>query len=153
MPVTNDTSFVDRLAPNVAVQFLDRVAAGLLSLGVEPEPRVGIVSNTRFEWILADLAVMCAAGATTTVYPSTNAEDTAYILGDAECRVVFAEDDEQIAKLREHKNELPHLAKVVTFDGATDGDWIIGLADLEKLGEELLADRPQVVQERIDATT
>ena len=60
---------------------------------------------------------MCAAGATTTVYPTTNADDTAYILGDAECRFVFAEDDEQIAKLVSHRNELPHLAKIITFDG------------------------------------
>ena len=51
---------------------------------------------------------MCAGGATTTVYPSTNAEDTAYILSDSECRVVFAEDDEQIAKLdASDKAELP----------------------------------------------
>ena len=96
---------------------VSRLAAGLLALGLEPEQRVGIASGTRYEWILADLAVMCAGGATTTVYPSTNAEDTAYILSDSECRVVFAEDDEQIAKLKDHKAELPHLAKVVTFDG------------------------------------
>ena len=92
-----------------------RLAAGLLALGLEPEQRVGIASNTRYEWILADLAVMCAGGATTTVYPSTNAEDTAYILSDSECRVVFAEDDEQIAKLTGDKAELPHLGKVVTL--------------------------------------
>ena len=42
---------------------------------------------------------------------------SAYILSDSECRVVFAEDDTQIAKLVENKAELPHLAKVVTFDG------------------------------------
>ena len=59
--------------------------------------------GTRYEWILADLAVMCAGGATTTVYPRTNAEDTTYILCDAECRIVFAEDDEQVAKLTEHR--------------------------------------------------
>src|SRR5919107_1782144 len=146
MPVTNDTSFVDRLAPNVAVQFLDRVAAGLLSLGVEPEPRVGIVSNTRFEWILADLAVMCAAGATTTVYPSTNAEDTVYILGDSESRVVFAEDDEQVAKLTAHRSELPHVMKVITFEGASDGDWVISLEDLAALGAKTLAEQPDVVR-------
>jgi long-chain acyl-CoA synthetase len=179
MPVTNDTSFVDSLAPNVAVQFLDRVAAspdaeayrfprgdgwesvtwreagerverlaaGLLSLGVEPEQRVGIVSNTRFEWILADLAVMCAAGATTTVYPSTNAEDTAYILRDSECRVVFAEDYDQIAKVSLHKNELPHLTKIVTFDGAADSDWVLSLDDLAELGTAYLAERPGIVDQ------
>ncbi len=126
---------------------VEKLAAGLLSLGLQPEQRVGIASSTRYEWILADLAVMCAAGATTTVYPSTNSEDTAYILGDSESRVVFAEDDEQIAKLKEHKNELPHLTKVVTFDGTTDGDWIIGLDDLAKLGEAYLAEHPGVIEE------
>src|SRR5512139_3590693 len=45
-----------------------RLAAGLVALGVEPEQRVGIASTTRFEWILADLAIMCAGAATTTVY-------------------------------------------------------------------------------------
>jgi long-chain acyl-CoA synthetase len=178
MPVNHDTTFVDNLPQNVAVQFLDRVAAspgseafryprgedwesvtweqagmlvrrlaaGLLSLGIEPEQRVGIVSGTRYEWILADLAVMCAAGATTTVYPTTNAEDTAYILGDSECRVVFAEDDEQLAKLREHKSELPHLTKVVTFDGASDGDWIISMDALGALGDAYLAEHPDVIE-------
>ena len=96
------------------------LAAGLLSLGLTSEQRVGIASSTRYEWILADLAVMCAGGATTTVYPTTNAEDTAYIVSDSECRVVFAEDDEQVAKLREHKAELPTVGKVVVFDGPTD---------------------------------
>ena len=130
-----------------------KLAAGLVALGIEPEQRVGIASGTRFEWILADLAVMCAGAATTTVYPSTMADDVGYILADSECRVVFAEDDSQIAKLVERKAELPHLAKVVTFDGATDGDWVIGMADLEKLGEELLASNPGVVEDRIAATT
>ena len=179
MAVNTDTSFLDHLAPNVAVQFLDRVAkspgseayryprgdswesktwqqtgdqveriaAGLLSLGLESEQRVGIAANTRYEWIVADLAIMCAAGATTTVYPSTNGEDTAYILSDSECRFVFAEDDEQLAKLKEHKGELPHLAKVITFDGATDGDWVIGLEDLAKLGDAYLADHAGVIAE------
>ncbi len=187
MPSTNprniDTSFVDNLTPNVAIQFLDRVekspdaeayrfprgeswesvtwqqtgaevsrlAAGLLALGIEMEQRVGIASNTRYEWILADLAIMCAGAATTTVYPSTNTEDTAYILSDSECRVVFAEDDEQIGKLQERKAELPHLVKVVTFDGAADGDWIIGMDELAKLGEEYLAEHPDVIREKAEA--
>ena len=126
-----------------------RLAAGLLSLGVEPEQRVGIASNTRYEWILADLAIMCAGAATTTVYPSTMAEDVAYILADSECVVVFAEDDEQVAKLRQHKSELPHLAKVVVFDGTADGDWVIGLDDLESAGAELLKNDPGAVDEAI----
>ena len=112
---------------------VDALAAGLLALGVAAEDRIGIASTTRFEWILADLAIMCAGAATTTVYPSTNAEDTAYILADSESRIVFAEDDKQVGKLTERRGDLPKLAKVVVFDGAGDGDWVITLAGLAEL--------------------
>ncbi|NYG55521.1 AMP-dependent synthetase/ligase [Nocardioides perillae] len=183
MPINHDTSFVERMPRNVALQFLTRVetspdreayrfpqgdgwesvtwretgarvsklAAGLMALGIEQEQRVGIASGTRFEWVLADLANMCAGAATTTVYPSTNAEDVAYILGDSECRVVFAEDDEQIAKLVAHKSELPHLEKVVTFTGAADGDWVISMDDLAALGEKHLAEHPDAIREHAEA--
>jgi long-chain acyl-CoA synthetase len=181
MPINHDTTFLERMPRNCAVQFLDRVeqsadreafrfprgdawesvtwrqagdrvrrlAAGLLALGLESEQRVGIASATRYEWILADLAVMCAGGATTTVYPSTGGDDTAYILGDAECRFVFAEDETQLAKLREHRAELPALAKVVSFDDAladgSDGDWVISLDQLAELGAARLAEQPDAV--------
>ena len=87
------------------------LAAGLLALGIEPENRIGIASSTRLEWILADLAMMCAGAATTTVYPSTNGDDTAYILADSEARVVFAEDDTQVEKITEHRGDLPNLQR------------------------------------------
>ncbi|MDN5895854.1 MAG: AMP-dependent synthetase/ligase, partial [Nocardioides sp.] len=128
-----------------------RLAAGLMSLGIEAEERVGIASTTRYDWILADLAVMCAGAATTTVYPSTNADDTAYILGDSESRIVFAEDGSQVAKLVEHRSALPHLTKVVTFDGEADGDWVIGMDDLAALGDAYLADHQTAVREHAEA--
>jgi long-chain acyl-CoA synthetase len=134
-----------------AGQQVSRLAAGLIALGLEQGERAGIAAGTRYEWIVSDLAIMCAGGATTTVYPSSMADDVAFILSDSECRVVFAEDDAQIAKLVEKKAELPHLMKVVTYDGATDGDWVIGYADLEALGDELLAKDPEAVAKRVDA--
>lgn len=128
-----------------------RLAAGLVSLGLEPEARAAVASGTRVEWILADLAINSAGGATTTVYPSTVSDDVAYILSDSGSIIVFAEDDEQIAKLVEKKSELPDITKVVTFDGTTDGDWVISLEDLEKIGEAHLGDHPTVVEDRVSA--
>jgi long-chain acyl-CoA synthetase len=130
---------------------VDHLAAGLLSLGLRPEQRVGIASSTRYEWVLADLAVMCAGGATTTVYPSTNAEDTAYILSDSDCKVVFAENDEQIAKLTERRGELTSLGKVITFDAAADGDWVITLDALADLGEKYLVEHPDAITKTVAA--
>src|SRR6478672_13025047 len=51
------------------------IAAGLLSLGLHREERVGILCNTRVEWLIADLGILAAGGATTTVYPSSTPED------------------------------------------------------------------------------
>ncbi len=128
---------------------VSRQAAGLVALGVEPEERVAIASGTRYEWVLADLATMCAGAATTTIYPSTMAADVAFILADSQSRVVFADDDTQIAKLREHRAELGGVAKVVTFDGMPDGDWVITLDDLEKLGADHLSRSPDAVEKRV----
>jgi len=127
------------------------IAAGLVALGIQSQDRVAIASSTRFEWVVADLAVMLAGAATTAIYPTTSETDVAFIVGDSGSRVVFAEDDTQIAKLVAHRFSLPEVVKVVTFDGTSDGDWVISLADLQHLGEAHLAQTPSVLDDRIQA--
>ncbi|MEU6892107.1 AMP-dependent synthetase/ligase [Streptomyces sp. NPDC046557] len=136
------------------------IAAGLADLGLGPEDRVALASNTRVEWILADLGVMCAGAATTTIYPSTNAEESAFILADSESRVLIAEDAKQLAKARAHRADLPRLAHVVVLDAgdalAADGDpegWVLSLDALEARGAEYLAKHPEAVKERIASIT
>ncbi|MBZ3900696.1 MULTISPECIES: AMP-dependent synthetase/ligase [Streptomyces] len=132
------------------------VAAGLIELGVQPEQRVALASSTRIEWILADLGIMCAGAATTTVYPQTNAEESAYILSDSSSRVLIAEDAAQLAKAREKKAELPELTHVVVID--TEGadlseDWVLSLAELEKRGAAYLEKKPDLIKEKVGAIT
>ena len=125
------------------------VAAGLIDLGVQPEQRVAIAASTRLEWILADLGITCAGAATTTVYPSTAAEDVSYILADSGAVVVIAEDAEQARKLT--GADLPDVVAVVLIDGDGDGDKLISWAQLAERGRALLAAQPGIVDERIDA--
>ncbi|MFG3012548.1 AMP-dependent synthetase/ligase [Streptomyces cinerochromogenes] len=131
------------------------IAAGLIDLGVQPEQRVALASSTRVEWILADLGIMCAGGATTTVYPQTNADESAFILSDSESRVLIAEDAAQLAKAVEKRAELPALTKVVVIDaaGVETGDWVISLAELEERGTAYLEQHPQLIKERVGAIT
>jgi long-chain acyl-CoA synthetase len=126
-----------------------KLAAGLIALGVQPEQRVAIASGTRYEWVLADLAIMSAGAATTTVYPSTISDDVAFIVGDSDSHVVFAEDASQVAKLVERRADIPAVTKVVLFEGEADGDWVISMDDLEQLGEELLTEQPHVIEKRV----
>src|SRR5699024_8151161 len=126
------------------------LAAGLVALGVEPEQRCAIASSTRIEWVLADLAIMCAGAATTTVYPTTKAEDVSYILTDSQSRVVFAEDPEQVAKVLERAGDLSSLLKVVAMTGqAGDDDRVISWEGLRELGRAWLAEHPDGIEQVI----
>ncbi|MFB8081420.1 AMP-dependent synthetase/ligase [Streptomyces sp. NPDC056013] len=132
------------------------IAAGLVDLGVESEERVALASATRVEWILADLGVMCAGAATTTVYPQTNAEESAFILSDSESRVLIAEDAAQLAKAVERRAELPNLRHVVVIDATgveSDGGFVLTLAELEARGKGYLEKHPEAVKERVAAIT
>ncbi|MFD5809808.1 AMP-dependent synthetase/ligase [Rhodococcus aetherivorans] len=130
---------------------VDTLAAGLIALGVQPQDPVAVASSTRYEWVLADFAVMCAGAATTTIYPTTNAPDVAFIVANSGSGVVIAEDRTQVDKLVAHRADLPKVRTVVVIDGEGDGDWVISLADLEDRGRKLLAESPRVVADRVDA--
>jgi long-chain acyl-CoA synthetase len=127
------------------------LAAGLLSLGIQPEDRVAIASSTRIEWILADLAVMCSGGATTTVYPTTQHEDVSFILADSGSKIIFAEDDLQVAKVLEHLDDLPAVVKIIQISGRVDHDRVINWANLAGLGTAYLAENPGCVDDAIAA--
>lgn len=132
------------------------IAAGLIELGVQPQQRVALASSTRLDWILADLGIMCAGAATTTVYPQTNADESAYILSDSESRVLIAEDAAQLAKACEKRAELPDLTHVVVIDAAgadTSEDWILTLDELERSGAARLETDPELVAKRVGALT
>ncbi|MET8448508.1 AMP-dependent synthetase/ligase [Streptomyces sp. NPDC005209] len=131
------------------------IAAGLIELGVQPEQRVALASSTRVEWILADLGILCAGAATTTVYPQTNADESAFILSDSESRVLIAEDAAQLAKAVEKRAELPELTHVVVIDpaGVETGDWVLTLAELEQRGAAYLEKNPELIKDRVGAIT
>ncbi|MFJ6723615.1 MULTISPECIES: AMP-dependent synthetase/ligase [unclassified Streptomyces] len=138
-----------------AAQRVYAIAAGLIELGIQPEQRVALASSTRVEWILADLGIMCAGAATTTVYPQTNADESAFILSDSGSRVLIAEDAAQLAKAVEKRQELPELTHVVVIDpaGVEAADWILTLDELEQRGAARLEKDAGLIKERVAAIT
>src|SRR4051812_14954616 len=138
-----------------AAERVHAIAAGLIELGVQPEQRVALASSTRVEWILADLGILCAGAATTTVYPQTNADESAFILSDSESRVMIAENADQLAKAVEKRAELPELHHVIVIDpaGVETGDWVLTLAELEQRGAAYLEKHPELIKERVGAIT
>lgn len=130
------------------------IAMGLHALGMGIEDRTSILGITSIDWVMADLGILCAGGATTTIYPSNTPEECRYILADSKSRVVFVDDDAQAAKMLKVRDQLPELMKVVVFNGtpSTDG-WIITMEDLVKMGQDKDAAEPEAYQARIDQLT
>ncbi|HRL80381.1 MAG TPA: long-chain fatty acid--CoA ligase [Propioniciclava sp.] len=126
------------------------IAAGLLALGLGTEERVAIASSTRIEWVLLDLAINCAGGATTTVYPNTQGEEFAHIITHSDSRIFVAENADQLAKLRDLVGT-EKLAGVVLLDGS-DPD-ALSLDALREAGRAHLAEHPTSVDDAVAATS
>jgi long-chain acyl-CoA synthetase len=123
------------------------VAGGLLSLGFQKSERAAILATSRPEWVIVDLAILMAGGATSTIYTSNTAEESAYILADSGSRFCFVENAMQETKLRSVRSELGNLAHLVLIDGepspATNEDgWTISLPELERRGDVWNAANP-----------
>ncbi len=92
----------------------------LSELGIERGEHVGLVSDNRREWILIDLAVL-GLGAIDVPRGSDSTEaEIAYILGHADCRTVFAENESQIQKIVNRLNDLPKLERIVSIEPLPD---------------------------------
>ncbi len=125
------------------------VAGGLRALGLADEQPCAILASTRIEWILADFGILFAGGATSTIYPSSTADECAFILSDSGASIAFAENDDQVQKLAARRAGLPALRHVVTFDGRASPDgWVVTLADLEERGRAWDRANPGAFEER-----
>ena len=131
------------------------ISGGLCALGLDPEQRCSILSNTRVEWILIDLGILCAGGATTTIYPSSSAEETQYIIHDSGTVFAFVEDKSQVEKVLEQRGNLPNLQKVINMDvtdatSYTDDGFVINMKELVDMGIEWNKANPDGFIERIN---
>lgn len=97
------------------------LSLGLESLGVGPGDRVAILSDSRPEWTITDLAILTAGAVTVPVYATLPANQVGYILAHSGARIVVAADEVQAAKVREERQRLPALEALVVIDAEPDG--------------------------------
>ncbi len=112
-------------------EFFDRIrdfSLGLGALGVEPGDRVAILSDSRPEWLIADLAALTAGAVTAPIYPTLPEGQVRYILADSGARVVVVADETQAAKVRAVWDQLPDLSALVLMDPAGEPKAAAGAA-------------------------
>ena len=140
---------------NQTADAVREMAGGLMSLGFAKGECASILANTVVEWVWADLAVLSCGGVSNGIYPTDAPSQVHYLCEDSRTTILFVEDDEQLDKALEVRDQLPGLRKIVVFDmeGLRDLDDanIISLDDLRALGRAYLTQHPDELQQRVDA--
>ncbi|MFA5664278.1 long-chain fatty acid--CoA ligase [Castellaniella sp.] len=89
---------------------------GLVSLGLQPGDHVGILSENRTEWVLAQMGCGLVGAITVGVYATSPWPEVAYVVNHADVEIVVCEDQEQVDKIAEAIGQLPRLRRVIVIE-------------------------------------
>ena len=126
-----DGKWVDRSFDQV-LEVARSLSLGLIDLGVAKGDKVSILANTRPEWTYFDFAALSAGAVVVPIYQTNSPEECQYVLENSDAKVVVVEDDEQMEKIREVRDQLPLLEHVVRMTGSSED--AISLDDLVARG-------------------
>ncbi len=112
-------------------------AFGLQELGFQPGTRAAIFSENRPEWATTDFGALAAGLVTVPLYTTLIGDQIAYILRDAETRVVFVSTMDHLETVLSIRGDVPSIEKIVVFypDGLEESDFVISLDTLKAKGQ------------------
>jgi long-chain acyl-CoA synthetase len=114
-----------------AAEIVSEIGRGLIDLGLAPGDRVCILSGTRPEWSYASFAISSAGLVAVPIYPTNSPRECAWVAANSEARAVICESQEQLEKIAEVREQLPHLEHLIVFEPA---EGAISLAELRERG-------------------
>jgi long-chain acyl-CoA synthetase len=137
-----------------ADQAAREIAAGLLALGLVRGDRVALLSQTRLEWLLCDVAIAMAGLVSVPIYPSSTSEQCTFIIEDSGASTIIAEDGQQVAKLAVLRTKhtpvrVIHIEAAPTDDGGAEA--MPSLSALRQAGKVWIATNPGVLEQQADA--
>ena len=88
----------------------------LITRGIRPGDKVALFSPNRWEWWLADLAILSVGAVNVPIYATNSAEESRYVIENSDAKMCFVATREHMAKILEVKPDLPNLGEVVIFD-------------------------------------
>jgi long-chain acyl-CoA synthetase len=125
---------------------IQRLAAGLHSLGVRPGDRVAILSESRPEWTLTDAACLFAGAIDVPIYPTLTPPQVRYILKDSGARILVIQNEEKFLQVCEAIAECDQLEQIIFFEPPKAQEaQRVSLAELEERGARTLQAEPDVI--------
>lgn len=110
-----------RYSSREVAEQIDLASAALLARGIARGDRIAILSESRPEWNIADLAVQQIGAIAVPIDPRTSAPERAFILADAQVRLAFVGNGQLGAAVQVARREVPCLKEICAFDGDEGG--------------------------------
>jgi long-chain acyl-CoA synthetase len=127
---------------------------GLISLGLEPGDVVCIIGDNEPEWFWGEFAAQAAGGVATGIFVDSIPSEVKYIVTHSEAKFAIVNDQEQVDKFLEIRDETPLMKKVIYWDPKGlknyDDPLLISFNDVIKLGREYDAARPGEFEKNVD---
>ncbi|MDA9261805.1 AMP-dependent synthetase/ligase [Flavobacteriales bacterium] len=92
------------------------MSRGLIKMGIKPGDKVGLISNNRSEWNIADVAILQIGAVSVPIYPTITEKEYTYIFNNAEIKLCVVSDEELYGKVSSIKPDVPSLGEVFTFN-------------------------------------
>ena len=131
-----------------AARDVRRLALGLRSLGIGRGERVGLVSENRPEWVIADLAIMSAGAITVPAYVTHTIDDHRYVLSNSGARAVIVSKPPLSARVLAAANQVSTIHTVVTIERAAGQASAVDIRSWDEMlarGGEVADDTPELV--------
>ncbi|UCE40214.1 MAG: long-chain fatty acid--CoA ligase [Candidatus Aminicenantes bacterium] len=96
---------------------VEKVAGGLKALGVNPQDKVCIISANCPEWFFIALAIQSLGAYQVPIYPNATPDQAKYVAEHSEAKIVFVQDQEQLAKTDSWRNDLQNLNRTILMFG------------------------------------
>jgi long-chain acyl-CoA synthetase len=113
-------SQVDGVSSKELFESVRDLSLGLSALGLTKGDRVAVISESRPEWILTDLAVTAVGGITVPVYPTLSTAQARYILSDSGARIAVVSTLEQLEKVQAVRHQLSAIEAVILMEGPAE---------------------------------
>ena len=131
------------------------LSLGLLSLGFKPGDKLLIIGDNAPQWYYAELAAQANQGVSVGVYSDLVPSEIKYIAENCEASFALVEDQEQVDKLLEIKNELPLLKRIIywSYKGLAhyDDPILMGYRQLQQTGEKYAEEHLGLFEQNVAA--
>ncbi|KAB2338074.1 long-chain fatty acid--CoA ligase [Cytobacillus depressus] len=136
------------------VKFL---SLGFSKLGIQRGDKVAIIGDNRPEWVMSELAVQSLGGISVGIYQESLPNEISYILDHSDATIVVVEDQEQVDKVFEIREEIPKVKKIIYYDPRGMRNYqdeaVISFQEVQALGKEFAADQPLYFEKEVQKGT